>query len=79
MTSEIREKRQLVYSIRPRSVPGDVFPGYGMFFAAAPTDPAKADELADAINEMYSAFANSGPTQEVIRRGTQAGRHGRVA
>mgnify|MGYP000145870744 CR=1 FL=1 len=66
MTAEIREKRQLVYSIRPRSAPGETYPGYGMFFAAAPTDPAKADELAVALDEMYAAFAKSGPTEEEL-------------
>ncbi len=66
MTAEIREKRQLVYSIRPRSAPGETYPGYGMFFAAAPADPAKAEDLANAIDEMYAAFAKAGPTDEEL-------------
>lgn len=66
MTAEIREKKQLVYSIRPRSAAGEVYPGYGMFFAAAPTDPAKADELVAALEEVYAEFARTGPTEEEL-------------
>jgi zinc protease len=64
MIAEIREKRQLVYSVRATSRPGVVFPGFGVFAVQAPTDPAKGAALAAALEEMYAAFAKDGPTDD---------------
>jgi zinc protease len=66
MNKVIREERQLVYSIGARSRPGDAYPGFGSFTAQAPTEPAKAEKLAGAIQEMYAAFAATGPTAEEL-------------
>ena len=63
MTQAIREQKQLVYSIRANLRPS-VLPGYAMFSAQAPTDPAKAAALADAIEEIYDGFAKDGPSGE---------------
>jgi zinc protease len=63
MIAEIRERRQLVYSVRCGSRPAVVFPGMGTFGVQAPTDPAKAAALADCIEEMFAAFAKDGPTE----------------
>jgi zinc protease len=62
MNRTIREERQLVYSIGAAARPGDAYPGFGRFTAQAPTDPAKADALVAAVDEMFTAFAAAGPT-----------------
>jgi zinc protease len=66
MMKTIREDRQLVYSIDAYSNPAVVYPGFGLFAAAAPTDPEKAEKLAAAIEEMYAAFYKDGPTAEEL-------------
>jgi len=64
MNRAIREERQLVYSIGAQLAPGEAYPGFGVFAAQAPTDPAKAGALADAVAEMFAAFAAEGPGAE---------------
>ncbi len=64
MIKKIREEEQLVYGIGAQHVPSTVYPGWGRFFAAAPTEPAKAEKLAARIKEMLEAFAASGPTED---------------
>lgn len=66
MTRVIREERQLVYSIGARLQPAHAFPGFGILAARAPTDPARAGALADAVAEMFAAFAAQGPTPEEL-------------
>ncbi len=66
MIAEIRERRQLVYSVRAASQPAAIFPGFGTFGVRVPTDPAKGAELAGALEEMFAAFAKDGPTDEEI-------------
>jgi zinc protease len=66
MNKVIREEKQLVYSIGAGSSPGTVYPGFGVFQAAAPTEEAKAGELAKTINAMYDEFLASGPTAEEV-------------
>jgi zinc protease len=61
MYKTIREDKQLVYSIGAGSRPGLEYPGFGLFVAQAPTDPAKTDALAAAVDAMYVDFARSGP------------------
>lgn len=64
MITVIREQEQLVYSIGANSLPGTDYPGYGMFVAAAPTEPGKTDALDKRISAMYAEFAQGGPTDE---------------
>ncbi len=66
MTKVIREEKQLVYSIGASFQPGRALPGYGVFQAAAPTDPAKADQLGPALEALYNDFAKNGPTEEEL-------------
>lgn len=66
MVKEVREADQLVYSISASSSPGEVFPGYGLFFASAPTDPQKVDRLVEKLESMYETFAKDGPTEEEV-------------
>ncbi|NUN49433.1 MAG: insulinase family protein, partial [Candidatus Brocadiae bacterium] len=63
MTTEIREQKQLVYSIGAASRPATTWPGFGIFSAAAPTEPSKAQALVETLAAMYAAFAASGPTE----------------
>jgi predicted Zn-dependent peptidase len=63
MNAVIREQKQLVYSVRASSQPASEYSGFGIFVARAPTDPVKAEALAAALNEMYTAFANEGPSE----------------
>ncbi len=62
----IREEKQLVYSISASVQPATTYPGWGQFIAAAPTAPAKADLLGPALDEVYTAFAKGGPTEEEL-------------
>jgi zinc protease len=66
MTKTIREDKQLVYSIGAISEPAVIYPGFGLFAAIAPTDPAKAPALAAAVEEMYTAFGKDGPTADEL-------------
>ena len=66
MVKVIREEKQLVYSISAQSQPGTAYRGSGMFMASAPTDPAKADALPAALDELYTDFAKTGPTVEEL-------------
>jgi zinc protease len=66
MNRTIREEKQLVYSISAFSEPGEAYPGFGAFRAAAPTDPGKAPALAAAVEEMFAAFAKDGPTPDEV-------------
>ena len=66
MNRALREERQLVYSIGAGVRPGEAYPGFGMFAAQAPADPGKAETLAAAIEEMYAAFAHTGPTADEL-------------
>ena len=67
MNRIVREQRQLVYSIHASSRPAAEYPGYGLFVAQAPTDPDKTAALAAAIEELFTAFGQQGPTDEEIR------------
>ncbi|MDP1662265.1 MAG: insulinase family protein, partial [Phycisphaerales bacterium] len=62
MIKEIREEKQLVYSIGTQSQPSQVYPGFGIFVAGAPTAKEKAKDLGDAITAVYDRFAAEGPT-----------------
>lgn len=64
MNAVIREEKQLVYSVSASSQPASAYPGFGLFVARAPTDPAKAEALATALNEMYAVFAKDGPSED---------------
>jgi zinc protease len=67
MNRIVREQRQLVYSIQASSRPAAEYPGYGLFVAQAPTDPDKTAALAAALEELFTAFAGHGPTDDEIR------------
>jgi len=64
LIEKVREEERLVYSIGASVRPGSAYPGYGMMFAGAPTDPANAETLADRIAEIFADFAETGPTED---------------
>ena len=66
MIKTIREEQQLVYSVDASSEPAVVYPGFGLFASAAPTDPDKAQKLAAALEQMYAEFYKDGPTAEEL-------------
>jgi zinc protease len=66
MTAEVREQAQLVYSINAGFRAGSMFPGFGVFSAAAPTEPHKTQALVAKLAAMYAAFAESGPTDAEV-------------
>ncbi|HEX8876283.1 MAG TPA: insulinase family protein [Phycisphaerales bacterium] len=71
MVKEVREEAQLVYSIGASSRSGTTYPGFGVFSAGAPTEPAKVQPLVEKLASMYAAFAKDGPTEselEVARK-----------
>ena len=64
MVKEIREEEQLVYSISAQAQPSTVHPGMGLIFAAGPTNPGNEQRLADKIDEMFTDFAENGPSSD---------------
>jgi zinc protease len=62
MNKVIREEKQLVYSIGAGARPATVWPGFGLFFASAPTDTPKVPELVGTLGSMYEKFAAEGIT-----------------
>jgi zinc protease len=66
MVKEVREEAQLVYSIGASSRAASTYPGFGVFSAGAPTEPAKAAALTAKLSEMYAKFRESGPTDEEV-------------
>jgi zinc protease len=66
MVKQVREEAQLVYSISSSSLPASTYPGFGVFSAGAPTDPAKVPALVEKLASMYEAFAAEGPTEEEL-------------
>ncbi len=63
---KVREEAQLVYSIRAANVPSEAYPGFGLFYAASPTEPAKAERLVSTLTEIFAEFAAKGPTQDEV-------------
>jgi predicted Zn-dependent peptidase len=66
MVKEVREDAQLVYSIGAGSRAAGTYPGFGVFSAAAPTDPPKVQPLVEKLAQMYETFAKEGPTEEEL-------------
>ncbi len=66
MIKDIREEKQLVYSIGAVSQPSTAYRDSGLFFGAAPTDPAQAERLADEVLAAFAGFAAAGPTPDEL-------------
>lgn len=66
MVKRIREEERLVYSISAVSQPSTAYPGMGMIFAAGPTQPGNEQKLGAVIQEMFSEFAENGPSDEEV-------------
>jgi zinc protease len=66
MIQTIREKEQLAYSPGCNHRPGVDFPGFGVFVAAIPTEPAKVARLVEVVDQMYADFAKEGPTEDEL-------------
>lgn len=66
MTRHLREEESLVYSISASYSPNVAYPAFSTFYAYSPTDPAKADLLAERIGGMFAEFAEHGPTAEEV-------------
>jgi zinc protease len=64
MIQQVREKQGLAYSPSCSHRPGTDFPGFGVFLAATPTEPAKVEKLVEAFDAIYKAYAQDGPTEE---------------
>ncbi len=66
MVKQVREEGQLVYSIGASLRPGSTYPGFGVFSAAAPTDPGKVAALLEKLAAMYREFAETGPSADEL-------------
>ena len=64
MIQKVREQEQLAYSPQCAHRAATDFPGFGLFISAMPTQPEKLDRLVTVVDEIYSTFAASGPTEE---------------
>ncbi len=67
LIKEIREERQLVYSIGASNRPSSAYKDAGLFFAAAPTTPEKAGELASSVLAIFGEFGRKGPSEEEMQ------------
>lgn len=66
MIDRIREELGLAYSPSVSSRTGTTWPGFGLLSVQTTTDPARAEELADEVHAMFTAFATDGPTDEEL-------------
>src|SRR4029079_17942861 len=66
MIKEVREDAQLVYSIGAAHRAATTYPGFGVFSAAAPTDPEKVPALVAKLSSMYDEFAKNGPSEDEV-------------
>lgn len=62
LSRQLRDDRQIVTTVVVTSRPVERFPGSGQFWAAGVCDPARADELAAAVESAIADFAHDGPT-----------------
>jgi len=62
----IREEKGLVYSIEAQNMPIEAFEKCSLFFTGAPCEPANAEALIDAAEEIFAAFAKEGPTEDEL-------------
>ncbi len=62
----IREEKGLVYSIDAQNMPIEAYDDTSLFFTGAPCEPAKVNDLVKAAEEIFTAFAKEGPTEEEL-------------
>ncbi len=67
LNREIREERGIVYSIGAVSVPSDVFPDVGLFYAASQCAPENAQQLVDVGMDEFAKFAQDGPSGDEVQ------------
>lgn len=66
MIDRVREELGLAYSPGVSSTTETTWPGFGLFSVQAPTDPARAEQLADEVQSMFADFAENGPSEEEL-------------
>jgi zinc protease len=66
LVKKVREELSLVYSIRAANVPAWIYEDAGRFGTTAPCDPANAGKVFDVIQQIFTDFARSGPTEEEL-------------
>ena len=64
LIKRVREELGLVYSIGVQVDAAEVYHDSGMFVTGAPCAPDKAAVLADEIETIFQALADTGPTEE---------------
>ncbi|MGB0716557.1 MAG: M16 family metallopeptidase, partial [Phycisphaerae bacterium] len=67
LVKRVREELGMVYSIRASNSPSWAYEDAGVFLAAAPCDPNKAQQLTDEVHNMFSEFASKGPDGEELK------------
>jgi zinc protease len=75
LREELREERGGVYGVGV-SASADRLTGMYSISVGFGTDPARVDELVEAVHEQIRAFQDAGPDQNVIDRVLEAGRRG---
>jgi zinc protease len=66
LVEEIREKQGLVYSLQARNSPATAYRDAGIFFTQAPCEVGKASKVVDEVHKVFSAFRDSGPTDDEL-------------
>ncbi|MEX0899888.1 MAG: insulinase family protein [Gammaproteobacteria bacterium] len=64
MSRRIREEEGLAYNIAASHRTIEVADGLSTFSAETAVDPAEAERLVGLVEEMFAAFAESGPTED---------------
>lgn len=66
LNSALREREQRASSVAVRSVPGDAYPGSGLFWTVAFCEPEQAGSLPDELARTFNDFAQTGPTDDEL-------------
>ncbi|TWT45553.1 Peptidase M16 inactive domain protein [Phycisphaerae bacterium RAS1] len=66
LIKRVREELALVYSLSASNRAATVYRDMGTFLTGAACAPGKAAQVAEEIEKIYAAFAESGPTDEEL-------------
>lgn len=66
LIQEVREEKQLVYSIQASNMLNYAFKGMGHLFSIAPCAPDKAEGVATESKAIFTSFAEKGPSSEEL-------------
>lgn len=66
LIKRIREDLSLVYSIRGSHNESWIYEDAGRFMTGAPCDPANVNKVVEEVNNIFTDYADKGPTEEEL-------------